>query len=105
MATPTRSIVDRMKGAALLDVPTYEEVEADTTATGQAAIVVVISAIASAIGALGRGGDGHVGRTAPYPRLRASARRVHDPRHHPRPRRHRPVRRLGLGTRRRHHRH
>jgi hypothetical protein len=61
MATPTRSIVDRMKGAALLDVPTYEEVEADTTATGQAAIVVVIAAIASAIGALGRGGAGVIG--------------------------------------------
>src|ERR671920_717385 len=44
MATPTRSIVDRMKGAALLDVPTYEEVEADTSATGQAATVVAIVA-------------------------------------------------------------
>ena len=35
-----RSIVDRMKGAALLDVATYEEVEHDTEATGQAAVVV-----------------------------------------------------------------
>jgi len=61
MATPTRSIVDRMKGAALLDVPTYEEVEADTTATGQAAVVVGIVAVCSAIGAIGRGGAGIIG--------------------------------------------
>ena len=58
MATPTRSIVDRMKGAAMLDVPTYEEVEADTTATGQAAVVVGVVAVCSAIGAIGRGGPG-----------------------------------------------
>lgn len=54
----SRSIVDRMRGAAMLDVPTYEEVEHDTTATGQAAIVVILAAIASAIGAYGRGGEG-----------------------------------------------
>ena len=50
--TPLRSrgIVDRMKGAAFLDVNTYEEVEADTTATGQAAGVVVMVAVAQAIG-------------------------------------------------------
>ena len=35
-----RSIVDRMKGAAMLDIATYEEVEHDTEATGQAAVVV-----------------------------------------------------------------
>jgi hypothetical protein len=58
MATPTRSIVDRMKGAAILDVATYEEVEADTTATGQAAVVVGVVAVCSAIGAIGRGGTG-----------------------------------------------
>jgi hypothetical protein len=51
MTTTGRSIVDRMKGAALLDVNTYEEIEADTTATGQAAAVVAISAVAQAIGA------------------------------------------------------
>ena len=51
-----RSIVDRMKGAALLDVATYEEVEHDNDATGQAAVVVVIVAICSAIGAIWRGG-------------------------------------------------
>jgi hypothetical protein len=51
-----RSMIERMKGAALLDVPTFEEVEHDTTATGQAAGVVGLVAVASAIGAIGHGG-------------------------------------------------
>ena len=51
------SITERMKGAALLEVATYEEVEADTTATGQAAVVVVVGAIAAGIG-MARGGPG-----------------------------------------------
>jgi hypothetical protein len=51
-----RSIVDRMRGAALLDVATYEEVERDNEATGQAAVVVVIVAVCSAVGAVWRGG-------------------------------------------------
>ena len=55
----SRSIVDRMRGAAALDVATYEEVEADVNATGQAAIVVVIAAIAAGIGAW-RFGPGHI---------------------------------------------
>jgi hypothetical protein len=54
------SITERMKGAALLDVATYEEVEADTTATGQAAIVVVIGAVASAVAAMRGGGGGMI---------------------------------------------
>ena len=53
-----RSIVDRMIGAARLDSATYEEVESDYNATGQAAIVVTIVAIASAIGGLNEGGRG-----------------------------------------------
>jgi hypothetical protein len=57
-ATRRNSMIDRMKGAALLDVATYEEVEADTTATPQAAGVVAIVAVASAIGALGHAGPG-----------------------------------------------
>ena len=61
MTTTKRSIIDRMRGAAMLDVATYEEVEADTTATGQAAIVVAIAAICSAIGAAGPGGPSIVG--------------------------------------------
>jgi hypothetical protein len=59
MATMTgRSFVDRMKGAALLDVNTYEEVEADHTATTQAAGVVAIVAVAQAIGGAGAGAQG-----------------------------------------------
>ena len=53
-----RSITDRMMGAAMLDVATYEEVEADVTATGQAATVVALAAVASAIGAIGSNGAG-----------------------------------------------
>lgn len=53
-----RSIVDRMIGAARLDAGTYEEVESDYNATGQAALVVVLVAIASAIGGLNEGGRG-----------------------------------------------
>jgi hypothetical protein len=48
----------RMKGAALLHIDTYEEVEADQTATGQAAGVVALVAIAQAIGGAGEGGFG-----------------------------------------------
>jgi hypothetical protein len=59
MATVTgRSFGERMKGAAMLDVDTYEEVEADHTATTQAAGVVAIVAVAQAIGAAGAGGQG-----------------------------------------------
>lgn len=55
------SITERMKGAALLNVATYEEVEADTTATGQAAVVVVLGAIATAVAAMRGGGGGMIG--------------------------------------------
>ena len=44
------SMTDRLKGAALLDINTYEEVEHDQTATAQAGGVVVLHAIAAAIG-------------------------------------------------------
>jgi len=47
------SFMDRVVGAAKLDVRTYEEVEADTTATGQAMAVVVLSSVATGIGAPG----------------------------------------------------
>jgi hypothetical protein len=49
---------DRMKRAALLDPHAYEEVEADTSATAQAAGVVALAAIAQGIGAAGQGGPG-----------------------------------------------
>lgn len=52
------TLVERMQGAAMLSVPTYEEVEHDHTATGQAATVVAIAAVAQAIGSLGQGGLG-----------------------------------------------
>ena len=47
MATFTQRIV----GAAKLDVHTYEEVEADTTALGQSMGVVVLSSIAAGVSA------------------------------------------------------
>ncbi|UCC71233.1 MAG: YIP1 family protein [Gemmatimonadota bacterium] len=47
---------ERMIGAATLDVGTYEEVEHDQSATGQAAGVVALVAIAGAIGSYGTGG-------------------------------------------------
>jgi len=55
------SLVGRAMGAALLNVDTYEAVEADRSATAQAGIVVGIVAIASAIGASGSGAGGMVG--------------------------------------------
>jgi hypothetical protein len=54
------SLGERMIGAARLDAATYEEVEADTTATGQAALVVVISSLCIAIGAQLHAGVGGV---------------------------------------------
>jgi hypothetical protein len=48
-------LIQRMMGAATLNIDTYEEVEADETATGQAAAVVAMVAVASAIGAVGEG--------------------------------------------------
>ncbi len=50
------TFAERMIGAAKLDVPTYEEVEADTTATTQAMAVVLLSSIAQGIGFLTLGG-------------------------------------------------
>lgn len=50
------SYMDRLIGAAKLDVNTYEEVEADSNATGQAAATVVLSSLAAGIGAISVGG-------------------------------------------------
>ena len=49
------AIVDRMIRAARLDVDLYEEVEHDQSATGQAALVVVITSVAAGIGGLSAG--------------------------------------------------
>lgn len=56
-----QSIFDRMKRAAMLDVNVYEEVEADRSATGQAAAVVAMVAVAQAIGSAGEGAPGIIG--------------------------------------------
>jgi hypothetical protein len=50
------TLSDRILGATRLDVRTYEEVEADTTATGQAVLVVVLSSVAAGIGSIGSAG-------------------------------------------------
>lgn len=55
-----RSFVERMIGAAMLDVSVYEEVEHDHTATGQAAGVVAIVAVCAAIGSWGGDGKGPI---------------------------------------------
>ena len=55
MSTPGGPITERMMGAALLSVDTFEEVEHDQNGTGQAATVVAMVAVASAIGASGGG--------------------------------------------------
>jgi hypothetical protein len=55
-ASPTNNFVQRLIGAASLDVAIYEEVEADRTATGQAVAVVILSSIAAGIGSRGFGG-------------------------------------------------
>ena len=49
------SIVDRMIGAARLRVSTFEDVEADRSATRQAMLVVIAVAIATGIGSVGGG--------------------------------------------------
>lgn len=46
-----QSLVERVIGVLKLDVPTFEEIEHDQTATGQAAIVVVAVAVLAGIGA------------------------------------------------------
>jgi hypothetical protein len=46
------TFVSRLIGAAMLDAATYEEVEADRTATRQAAAVVILSSLATGIGAV-----------------------------------------------------
>ncbi len=50
------SFVQRMIGAAKLDVKIYEEVEADKNALGQALGVVLIASLAAGIGTLSRAG-------------------------------------------------
>lgn len=58
MVTRSRSMTERMTGAALLQVDVYEEVEHDVTATSQAAGVVAVVAVCAAIGGVGAGVGG-----------------------------------------------
>ncbi len=62
MTDEKRSFSQRMIGAAMLDVPTYEEVEHDADATMQAAGVVVIVAVCAALGGAAHGEGGVIGR-------------------------------------------
>lgn len=59
MVEPTtgtkQGMVQRMIGAAFLDIQTFEEVEHDTAATGQAAAVVALMAFCQAVGGSGGG--------------------------------------------------
>jgi hypothetical protein len=61
---PTRSFGERLIGAAALDSSVYEEVEADSSATPQAALVVVLAAAAAAIGASQAGAEQVLTRVA-----------------------------------------
>jgi len=51
------SFPQRILGALRLDAATYEEVEHDTTALGQAIAVVLVSSVAAAAGSLGAGAE------------------------------------------------
>jgi hypothetical protein len=55
MTDAPSGLIDRMRGAALLRNATYEELEADPSATAQAGTVVALVAVASALGAWGHG--------------------------------------------------
>jgi hypothetical protein len=50
------SFQDRVVGALRLQASTFEEVEHDASATSQAAMVVVLAAVSSAIGTMGAAG-------------------------------------------------
>jgi hypothetical protein len=53
--TATNGFVMRLIGAISLDVPVYEEIEADRAGTGQALAVVLLSSLATGVGARGFG--------------------------------------------------
>src|SRR3954453_11833474 len=53
--TTTTPFVMRLIGAMAIDPVTYEEVEADRGATGQALLVVVLSSVGAGVGARGLG--------------------------------------------------
>ena len=45
------TFADRVKGVLFLDVKTFEEIEADKTANGQALVVVIAASLAAGLGA------------------------------------------------------
>ena len=45
------TFADRVKGVLLLDVKTFEEIEADTTANARALLVVVVASLVAGLGA------------------------------------------------------
>jgi hypothetical protein len=45
------TFADRIKGVLLLDARTFEEIEADKTANGQALLVVIVASLAAGLGA------------------------------------------------------
>ena len=53
-----RTFLRRLVGAALLDPATFEEIEADRTATRQAIAVVLLSSVSAGLGAQGLGARG-----------------------------------------------
>jgi len=55
------SFLERVIGALRLDAAIYDEIEHDESSLGQAAGVVALAAVATAIGAAGRAGGGAVG--------------------------------------------
>ena len=61
MQSTSGSLIDRMIGAARLDPALYEEVERDTTATWQAAVVVILATIFGGVGSSGEGSSGFIG--------------------------------------------
>src|SRR5215216_3322661 len=61
MQLSSSAFVERVIGAIRLDPTTYEEVEHDTDATWQAAMVVAVAAIFSGIGWYGGRTEGHIG--------------------------------------------
>ena len=46
------SFADRLRGALMLDARTYREIEQDTNANSQAALIIVLAALAAGIGSL-----------------------------------------------------
>ena len=58
MAGAKSSLIERMVGATFLSVDTFEEVEHDQDATGQAAMVVAVVAVVAVARGIGVSGEG-----------------------------------------------